>query len=61
MNFFKGDRAMVKLSDADWQPATVLAREVTGHGTPARQISYYVSVGSITATVSSSQIKEQVR
>lgn len=44
--FFKGDTIQVKLSDADWQSAIVLAREVTGHGTPARSVSYYVALAS---------------
>ena len=54
----KGDRVLVKLDDADWTLATVVAREVTGHGTPARRVSYHVNVNGLPVTVPAKRTRE---
>lgn len=54
---FAGDRVLVKLSDADWLPGVVLAREVTGFGTPAKRVSYYVRINGLNVTVTADNIK----
>ena len=52
-----GDTVMVKLSDADWQPGRVLAREVTGHGTPDRTVRFVVRVGWLQVTVNADKVR----
>jgi hypothetical protein len=42
----KGDNVEIKLSDANWQTATVVERNVTGFGTPAKRVTYYVKTSN---------------
>lgn len=58
MEFHAHDRVLVKLDDIGWYPGFVLAREVTGHGTPSRSVSYYVRVNGLNVTVPSYKIKD---
>jgi hypothetical protein len=58
MHFRTGDQVEVKLSDADWQPATVVTREVTGFGTPAKRVTFYVKTrNGLHVTVTESQVR----
>jgi hypothetical protein len=59
MTYYRpGDKVEIKLSDADWQTAIVETREVTGFGTPAKRVSYYVRTrNGLGVTVRESQIR----
>lgn len=55
--YFAGDKVLVKLDDAGWLSGVVVSREVTGHGTPSRRVSYYVTVNGLNVIVASDKIK----